>query len=601
MKRLFRGLRRAPDPSYDAVVIGSGIGGLITANLLARDGARVLLVEQHYMAGGYCSTFRRAGYTFDAATHFYPLLGNPETLTGRVLAELGVETGWVKMDPVDTFHFPDGSSFAVPADFAAYLGKLHAEFPHQSAALDAFFAEVRETYLLGLLEYFRGRETARLAPYRELTVRQALDRRFTDRKLKLLLTADCPHWGSPPGRTSFVFDSMLRLSYFLGNYYPRGGSQAFADELARCFEERGGHLLMSTAARRILVEGGDGAAGTAGTACGVAIETLRGPVRFAGTVRCGAVVSNADLLGTLEQLVGAERLPPDCLRRLRRLRPSFPCWLTHIGLHGVPAEVLERAQGYYWDSWEMDRVGRDALRFKLFVPTLYEPAMAPAGGQVLIVQKVQEMDYAAVTDWAEHKRQVESFVFGHLARMLPGIERRIVVATSASAQTSCRFTLNHHGAMLGWEMSPDQLGAGRPDLASPIRNLFFAGHWARPGGGITPVIVSAQRAAQAVAAALAEDRGSGESRAPREAISAPASLSPPIPPTPPTPPIPPTSPTSPMALGSSAAPSSQAPATTRTPGAPKREPPLPLLPAAERLRARTRDDAPAPLSAARTR
>ncbi|HLX10152.1 MAG TPA: FAD-dependent oxidoreductase, partial [Thermoanaerobaculia bacterium] len=70
MKRLFRGLRRAPDPSYDAVVIGSGIGGLITANLLARDGARVLLVEQHYMAGGYCSTFRRAGYTFDAATHF---------------------------------------------------------------------------------------------------------------------------------------------------------------------------------------------------------------------------------------------------------------------------------------------------------------------------------------------------------------------------------------------------------------------------------------------------------------------------------------------------------------------------------------------------
>src|SRR5258708_1272999 len=239
MKRLFRGLRCAPDGHYDAVIIGSGIGGLITANLLARDGARVLLLEQHYMAGGYCSTFRRGGYTFDAATHFYPLLGNPETLTGRLLAALGVETGWVKMDPVDTFHLPDGSRFAVPADFAAYLAKLHAEFPHESAALDAFFAEVRETYLLGLLEYFRGRETERLAPYRDLTVRQALDRRFADRKLKLLLTADCPHWGSPPGRTSFVFDSMLRLSYFLGNYYPQGGSQAFAAQLAPCFPERG--------------------------------------------------------------------------------------------------------------------------------------------------------------------------------------------------------------------------------------------------------------------------------------------------------------------------------------------------------------------------
>jgi len=68
MKRLFRGLRRRPDPSYDAVIIGSGIGGLITANLLAKGGLRVLLVEQHYMVGGYCSSFRRGGYTFDAAT-----------------------------------------------------------------------------------------------------------------------------------------------------------------------------------------------------------------------------------------------------------------------------------------------------------------------------------------------------------------------------------------------------------------------------------------------------------------------------------------------------------------------------------------------------
>jgi phytoene dehydrogenase-like protein len=502
VKRLFRGLRRAPDPSYDVVVIGSGIGGLIAANLVARDGARVLLVEQHYMAGGYCSTFRRAGYTFDAATHFYPLLGNPETLTGRLLGELGVETGWVKMDPVDTFHLPDGTRFAVPADLAAYLARLHAEFPHQSAALDAFFAEVREAYLLGLLDHFRGRATARLAPYRQLSVREALDRRFSDRKLKLLLTADCPHWGSPPGRTSFVFDSMLRLSYFLGNYYPRGGSQAFADELARCFEQRGGHILMSTRARRILVEGGrPGPSAGGAVAGGVELETLRGPVSFRGTVRCGAVVSNADLLATFEDMVGAEHLPAGWLAPLRRLRPTYPCWLTHIGLAGVPAEALEQAQGYYWDGWDMDRVGIDALRFKLFVPTLYEPAMAPPGGQVLIVQKVQEMDYAAITDWPAHKRRVESFVFGHLARLIPGIEKHVVVATSASAQTAWRFTLNHRGAMLGWEMSPDQLGGGRPDLTTPIRNLFLVGHWTRPGGGITPVIVSAQLAAQAVARA----------------------------------------------------------------------------------------------------
>ncbi|HEV8579675.1 MAG TPA: NAD(P)/FAD-dependent oxidoreductase [Thermoanaerobaculia bacterium] len=492
MRRPFRSLRRPPDATYDAVVIGSGIGGLIAANLLAREGLKVLLAEQHYMVGGYCSTFRRRGYTFDAATHFYPLLGNPETLPGRLLAELGITCGWIKMDPVDTFHFPDGTRFEVPADFDDYLAKVKAEFPEEAAALDDFFAVVREAYLLGLFHYFHGRPMPeKLAPYRDLTLKEALDRWFRNPKLKLLLTADCPHWGSPPGRTSFVFDSMLRLSYFLGNYYPRNGSQAFADELAQRFEERGGHVLINTAARRIVVE--------KDVARGVELEILRGPLAgLRASVQAGVVISNADLLQTFETLIGREHLPPGMIEELRRLRPTFPCWLTHLGLTGVSRETLEEVQGYYWDSWDMERMGRGALRFKLFSPTVYEPAVAPAGRQILIMQKVLEMDYDAVHDWPAHKTEIEGFIFAHLERLLPGIGERITVKMSASAHTSWRFTWNHHGAMLGWEMSPDQLGERRPPLETPIRGLYCVGHWTRPGGGITPVIVSAQAVAERV-------------------------------------------------------------------------------------------------------
>src|SRR5713101_7964749 len=148
MKRPFGGLRhKPPNDAYDAVIIGAGIGGLICANLLAREGLSVLLTEQHYMVGGYCSTFRRKGFTFDAATHFYPLLGNPATITGSLLEKLGVGTKWIRMDPVDHFHFPDGSSFSVPADFDGYFDKLRGEFPHEIEALDRFFAAVREAYL----------------------------------------------------------------------------------------------------------------------------------------------------------------------------------------------------------------------------------------------------------------------------------------------------------------------------------------------------------------------------------------------------------------------------------------------------------------------
>ncbi len=488
MSRPFRGLRdREPLASYDVVVIGAGIGGLITANLLARDGLSVLLVEQHYMAGGYCSTFRRRGFTFDAATHFYPLLGNPSTLTGRLLCDLGVETQWIKMDPVDTFHLPDGSRFAVPADFDAYRRKLDAEFPHQRKALERFFETVNEAYLHGLLYYFRGRETARFRLYRNWTVREALDRFFDDRKLKLVLTADCPHWGSPPKRTSFVFDSMLRLSYFLGNYYPVGGSQAFADDLARCFEDHGGDILISTRVHQILVE--DGAA------TGVRLETTRGRLRGTRTVRAGVVVSNADLRQTFETLLPPDATPPELLGLVRSLRPSFPCFLTHIGLEGVSQQRLDEVQGYYWNDWDPDRVGRNGLRCKVFSPTVYEPRMAPPGGQVVILQKVLEMDYDGVEDWPGHKQGIEDYVLSHFESLIPGVRDRIVVHLSASAKTSRRFTLNTAGAMLGWEMSPEQLGADRPGIEGPVGNLYLTGHWTRPGGGITPVIVSAIQAA----------------------------------------------------------------------------------------------------------
>lgn len=485
-KRPFKGLRRqGPRSRYDAVVIGAGIGGLFTANLLVREGLSVLLVEQHYMVGGYCSTFRRAGYTFDAATHFYPLLGNPTSITGKLLQRLGIDTEWVKMDPVDTFHFPDGTHFHVPADLDAYRARLDAEFPHQKDALERFFVHVRQCYMRGLLCYFRGYDEDRLGADRELTLQDALERYFDDPKLKLLLTADCPHWGSPPSRTSFVFDSMLRLSYFLGNYYPKGGSQAFADSLAASFEQHGGHILMSTRAEGITVQGG--------AVDGVELQTLRGPLKGSYTVRAESVVANTDLRLALDRLLPAGAVDPDYRRSIEALRPSFPCFLSHLGVQGVSAAELEAVQGYYWNHWDPDRVGRDGLRCKIFVPTLYEPGMAPDGGHVIILQKVQELDYDGVDCWPTHKAAVEGYVTDHLERVLPGIRERIVVQTSASAHTSWRFTLNEQGAMLGWEMSPDQLGAARPDIYGPVRGLFWVGHWTRPGGGITPVIMSAIR------------------------------------------------------------------------------------------------------------
>ena len=493
--RGFRALAGDPQPTYDVVVIGAGIGGLICAALVARSGARVLLIEQHYMVGGYCSTFKRGAFTFDAGTHFYPLLGNPQTITGGLLDKIGCRQRWVKMDPVDHFHFPDGSSFSVSADFDEYLDTLKATFPHEVDAIDRFFIRVREAYLYGLLYYFRGREHEKFAEIRDLTLLGVLEREFRDPKLRLLLAADCAHWGSRPSSTSFVFDSMLRLSYFLGNYYPEGGSQIFADDLARIVEDAGGHILMRAMVDRIVVEHD--------TAVGVDVSVGHGAKKHTVRVRAGHVVSNADLTLTLEHLLGREVVGDQLLDSLRDLRPTSPCFLVHLGLRDVALSEIEPGNGYHWRSWNADDVVFDA--FKIFIPTVYEPKLAPPGGQVIILQRIMQIGYDRVADWANHKRLVEDDLIARLEGKLPGVGAKITSKQSASALTSWRFTLNRAGAMLGWEMSPGQLGVGRPAIEGPVKNLHFTGHWTRPGGGITPVIVSAMQ----VAARITGERAAG--------------------------------------------------------------------------------------------
>jgi len=394
------------------------------------------------------------------------------------------------MDPVDHFNFPDGSRYSVPADFEKYLADLLRMFPEEREGIERFFAEVKTLNLVGLMSYFQGKEIDRFKKHETRSLSAALDENFTDEKLKLLLTADCPHWGSPPSRISYIFDSMLRLSYFLGNYYPKGGSQRFSDDLGYAFKRNGGTAVLRASVEKILVEG-DKVAG---------VDLELGPVkkRRRCKVKSPVVISNADMVQTAKRLVGEQYFDRDSISWLEHTRKSFPCYLMHIGLRDTELEELDEIQGYHWDSWDTEQLGTSALRFKVFVPTMYDQQVAPDGSQALIIQKVTDINFGEVEDWPSHKGQIDKFVTGHLERMIPRFKERAVVQMSASAMTSHRFTLNSEGAMLGWEMAPDQLGRQRPGVEGPLEGLYFCGHWTRPGGGITPVLVSAMQAASAV-------------------------------------------------------------------------------------------------------
>jgi prolycopene isomerase len=316
--------------------------------------------------------------------------------------------------------------------------------------------------------------------------------------------ADTSHWGSLPRRTSFLFDSMLRLSYFLGNYYPVGGSQVFADDLGNALKERGGHILLYGEVHRVLIEEGR-AVGVSGSTIS---RTRPQPFEF----RAPIVISNSDVVHTFTRLVGEEHCGREVIDKALSLRPTHACFLVHMGLRALPHETLEAVEGYHWFSWDPDDIERSF--FKLFFSTHYEPRMAPPGHDILIIQKMSPVPYDEVTDWQAHKVEIENQIMTDLRRMIPGIDDLMVTKLSATANTSYRYTLNYQGAMLGWEMAPDQLGDARPSNTTPVENLYLVGHWTQPGGGITPVIVSAQRVAKLVLTGRSDETGSADLREP---------------------------------------------------------------------------------------
>jgi phytoene dehydrogenase-like protein len=155
---------------------------------------------------------------------------------------------------------------------------------------------------------------------------------------------------------------MLRISYFIGNYFPKGGSQAFSNDLGECFIQQGGHLMTQTRmvgmeirgrrVRRLFLE--------------------RGKRKINYAVTADAVLYCGDLKGL------APMLPEECPGRalfneqLRQLRPSNSCFLIHIGARGLSREQLERLHGYHWRDWDPEEAARGSLKFKLPVSEILE-------------------------------------------------------------------------------------------------------------------------------------------------------------------------------------------------------------------------------------
>ncbi len=487
----------AEHDAYDAVIIGSGAGGLVSAALLAHLGRKVLVVERHDRPGGYLHSFRRDGCLFDSAVHLVGGCGEGPNGPGvvlRLLRALGVEDecDFERVDPVYSAIFP-GMRIDARGGLAGFTETHIEKFPAEKAGIEALVECCRrirlETELVSGLERGALRSLQATAPtlfrYRRATLEAVAKDFIEDPRARAAFGALWPYLGLPPSRVSFLYFATMLMSYVEdGAYYCRGSFQRLARALVKSIQRDGGEVLLRSEVRRIRVEDG--------RAQGIILENGQ-------VIDAPLVISGADARQTFEELIGSEHVDPRRLRSLRAMRPSLSAFVVYGSTTmDLPAAGATHEM-FFYDTWDHDEdyaaLHRGELsRIGFTVPTLADPSLAPAGRHAFQITVPLPFDFTS--SWKRDKQRWTDHLIERANRAFPGLDKQLGDIQGGTPRTLERYTRNTSGAMYGWELSPDQIGPKRLGGQTSIPGLALAGHWTQPGAGVYGALTSGVDAAR---------------------------------------------------------------------------------------------------------
>ncbi|MFI5366043.1 MAG: phytoene desaturase family protein [Candidatus Binatia bacterium] len=351
-ERYVRAARALHTEQYDAIVIGSGIGGLAAAALLAKyGGQRVLVLERHYVAGGYTHTFHRPGYEWDVGVHY---LGEMQqgTLVRALFDELtDARLEWADMGDVYDRFVIGNEVYDFPKGKENLRRSLKERFPGDEVAIDGYFALVEQA-MASSVSFYQGRvlpeEFAASLPQEFLgfagrTTRSVLESLTHNQRLIGVLTGQYGDYGLPPAESSFAMHATVANHYFEGGFYPIGGAARIAETIVPLITAAGGRVLINAEVAEIVTENG--------RAQGVRMA------RDGAIIRAPLVISDAGVLNTFTRLLPVEtRAALGIAQALQPLRPSLAHLCLYIGLTRTARELgLPRANLWIYPDEHHER------------------------------------------------------------------------------------------------------------------------------------------------------------------------------------------------------------------------------------------------------
>jgi all-trans-retinol 13,14-reductase len=476
---------------FDAIIIGSGMGGLTVAALLSKlHHQKVLVLEQHFTPGGFTHGFERKGkFHWDVGLHYVGQMGKGSPFRTIFDYITDGKLQWQKMtDPFEKFVYPD-FTFAVDSHPEKYQADLICQFPDRAASIRQYFKDIKiaEFWLIinalvelapRFLQPIIDRNFHHFDRISRQTTQEYLDKNFENVQLKALLASQWGDYGLTPAQSCFGIHSTIVTHFLQGGWYPIGGGQAIAKTMIPVIEQAGGTIMTQRRATEIVIE--------SGVATGVKVQHAARPNAEPEFYDAPLVISAVGVFNTYLKLI-----PPSYPLADRQSIAEFPkgnSFLTvYLGLKESPRKLGFQGENHWiYTSYDHETIVENPSYLPTYCylsfPSLKDPLATGHTAEIIAY-----FDYDRFAKWqgqqwrrrdreyTELKSQIQDSMIQLVESRYPGFQELIEYVEVSTPLTVEHFDASDRGAVYGIPAIAARLDRSWMATRTPIQNLYLTG------------------------------------------------------------------------------------------------------------------------------
>lgn len=477
--------------NIDHVIIGSGIGGLTAATWLAKSGEKVVVLERHYVPGGFTHSFKRKqGFNWDVGVHYVGNLEEGGSMRGLFDLLSSKKLEWESMGEVyDVVQIGD-DVYEFKAGKEGFRNQMVGYFPEEEEAIDRylqllnksnqwgrafFFEKSFKPFLSKTLGWFIRKNYKK---YSQQTTLEVLSKITSNKRLIAVLCGQCGNYGLSPKYSSFAAHALVINHFMEGGYYPKGGSEQISLKTIDNLYDLGARVFINAAVSEIVTEG----------------KRVKGVKVGETFIPCKSVISGVGVNNTFNHLLtnGASKA---CDFNLKKVQAATGHVCLYVGLDKSSEELNLPKHNLWWYAQEDIDETFDHITLKdsaekfayISFPSAKDPYWEKSNPGTATIQAISKANYEWFEKYEnepwmkrgdEYENLKEEFKQGMLERLYslyPQIKGHVVVTEVSSPLSTKHFANYQKGEIYGLDHTPDRftLSCLRPE--TKIKGLRLTG------------------------------------------------------------------------------------------------------------------------------